>query len=314
MPIHAGHLALIRFARERCERLVVLVCTQKWETIAGSLRYDWARATLENLSDVEVAHCTEEIPYSDQGSLEISTHWGAFLKSRFPEVDVIFTSEAYGDEVASVMGIDHCQFDPGRKVVPVTATQIRANPFAHWDHIPPAVRPHFVRRICVFGPEAVGKSTLTQELAIHFKTTFVPEVARSLIPDSNTCTFADMKRVASAHAGEIIRCLPTANKLLFCDTDLMTTKIYSKFLFGDVPDFEPWIEEANQFDLYLLLESDAPYIQDGTRLGRWAQAPLRSAFHHALVTSGQQFEMISGDYQQRTRHAIDAVHTHFPDV
>ena len=37
-------------------------------------------------------------------------------------------------------------------------------------------------------------------------------------------------------------------------------------MFGEVPEFDPWVEKANQMDLYLYLDAKAPYIDDGTRL------------------------------------------------
>ena len=76
----------------------------------------------------------------------------------------------------------------------------------------------------------------------------------------------DIRLVGLKHAEAILRNTRLANKVLFVDTDLNITKSYSKYLFGEVPEFAPWIEKANEMDLYLYLQPDAPFVQDGTRL------------------------------------------------
>ena len=37
------------------------------------------------------------------------------------------------------------------------------------------MRPFFVKRVVIMGPESVGKSTLTKNLAKHYNTNFVEE-------------------------------------------------------------------------------------------------------------------------------------------
>lgn len=307
MPLHKGHLALIRFARARCRRLVVFVCTQTWEPIPGALRCGWVVNAVEDHAGIEVRHCQEELPYAGRPSREISAIWGRYFAQVAPEVDAVFTSEEYGDELAELMKIRHIAFDRARSAVPVSASQIRERPLAHWDYLPPNVRPHFTKKICLYGPESVGKSTLAARLADHFQTVFVPEMARDIIADSRVCAYDDLLSVARAQATELARLLPRANRLLFCDTDLLTTMVYSRFLFGRELDIDDWIRDANRFDLHLLLESDVPYVQDGSRLGVEHQAALRAAFRTGLATNNTPHEVVTGDYEERFRQAVEIV-------
>ena len=56
-----------------------------------------------------------------------------------------------------------------------------------------------------------------------------------------------------------------ANRLLVCDTDLLTTVVWSEFLFGSCP---PWIREQagrTHYDLTLLLDVDVPWVDDSQR-------------------------------------------------
>ena len=64
-------------------------------------------------------------------------------------------------------------------------------------------------------------------MAEIYHTEFVPEVAREMI-SSNEFTVEDIIHIGQAQTQRIKDKLKTANKILFCDTDLITTQIYSK--------------------------------------------------------------------------------------
>ena len=253
----------------------------------------------------------EEMPQSATASRLVSRAWADYLAGRFPELSILFTFEAYGAYVAEYMGIVHLDFDPPRQQVPISATLIRNNPLAYWGFIPPAVRPYFVKKICLYGPDSTGKSMLSEQLAAHFDTAFVPEMARFVITTSLECSFDGLTAIAEAQARAVQEKLATANKLLFCDSDLFTTQVYADHLFGCRPDFAPWVEAANRYDLHLFLEADVPYMQDGTRLGAATRPALRDAFLAALQASGFPYAVISGSWQQRFRAAVALVEQTF---
>jgi len=180
------------------------------------------------------------------------------------------------------MGITHLSFDSPRLAVPVSARLIREQPFRYWDYIPLRVCPYYVKKICLYGAESTDKSTLTERLAQHYQTNFVPEAARTLLTTSLECTYEDMLHIAETQAQWVEQGLNGANQLLFCDTDLLTTKVYAQHLFGQVLAFASWIEAVNQYDLHLFLDTDVPYKQDGTRLGSHTRPTLRNLFLAAL--------------------------------
>ena len=90
-----------------------------------------------------------------------------------------------------------------------------------------------------------------------------------------------------------------ANKLLFIDTDLNITKSYSNYLFSHQLKVEDWIEKANQSDLYLFLENDACYIQDGTRLSKKQPDILNSVHKKILKENGINYILINGNWNER---------------
>ncbi len=154
-PPHRGHAYLIDFARRRVDHLVVVVMSRADETIPGPLRAEWLR---ELHPDVEVVHVVAEFREPmNQEDTEAWDFWTDITRQSCPsKPDVLFTSEDYGDELARRLGVQHALVDRARQQVPISGTQVRANPFAHWDFIAPCVRAYFVATFLE------GESTLTK--------------------------------------------------------------------------------------------------------------------------------------------------------
>jgi len=165
--------------------------------------------------------------------------------------------------------------------------------------MPSIVRSFFTRKVCIVGTESTGKSTLTKRLAEHYKTNYVPEMAREIIEETENCNYDDLLKIAELHAKTIFESILVANKLLIVDTDLNITKSYSQFLFNKELNVDPWIEEVNQFDLYLFLEPDCDYVQDGTRLAIVERNKLSDQHKRFFQTQNISFTSISGDWETR---------------
>jgi HTH-type transcriptional regulator, transcriptional repressor of NAD biosynthesis genes len=312
MPLHTWHQALISFASEFCDILTVAVCSLPEEPIPGDIRYQRTKDAFANTPKIVVEHITEELPGSSESSREISKIRSEYLKKRYPWVDLIVTSEPYGDYVAEYMSIDHKLFDMGRTHQHISATDIRRNPFAYWQFIPDHVKWYFVKKVCIVGSESTGKSVLTRLLAEHFDTMYVEEMARYLVSKTQEVVFEDLEKIAVLHAKTILERTRIANKLLFVDTDVHITKSYSSYLFNKELPVADWIEKANTFDLYLFLESDCLYVQDGTRLDQEERTTLSYYHKHQLRQAWIQFEVIQGKtWDERYQQAEQKIKNHF---
>jgi HTH-type transcriptional repressor of NAD biosynthesis genes len=154
--------------------------------------------------------------------------------------------------------------------------------------------------ICFYGPESTGKSTMAKHFAQLYNTEFVPEVARELIT-SNDFTVDDIIRIAHAQTERVKMKLKTANKFLFCDTDLITTQIYSKKYLGMVPEALYQLESEIQYDKYFLFDIDVPWIADGLRdLSNQREAMLK-IFEDELTKRQIQFVRVKGDWKEREK-------------
>lgn len=166
MPPHNGHLYLIDFARHMVDRLYILVCTLSHEPIPGDLRYRWVR---ELAPTCETIHITEEIPEARRGASGATAIWARTVRDAVPaEISHVFASEDYGWDLAAELDARFVPVDPSRSNIPVSATQIRRDPYANWRFIPSVVRPYFVRHVAV-----VGDSKTTQRLADELDTVVV---------------------------------------------------------------------------------------------------------------------------------------------
>jgi NadR type nicotinamide-nucleotide adenylyltransferase len=319
MPLHEGHILLLNFAKKSCHRLTILVCTLPGEPIPGEIRYLWVK---ELFPDCNVVHHYAEIPQEPSEHPDFWNIWKESIARYCPgeEFEALFGSEDYGWKMAKTMGIQYIPVNRERDLVPVSGTDIRNDPMKYWKFLPKVIRPYYAKRVCVIGPESTGKSHIVEKLAQHYDTVWVPEYARGLLREyernrqygNGEVRYEDIETIAR---GQIVtedsqaqRC----NRILFCDTDLATTVYWSYFYFGKCPD---WIEEEaekRKYDLYLLVDVDVPWVDDGMR--PMADYAKRQAFFECLKkeldTKKMPYAVINGDWESRfakARNAVDAL-------
>jgi HTH-type transcriptional repressor of NAD biosynthesis genes len=307
MPLHNGHLALFDFAARQCDRLFILLCHTGTEPIAGSIREEWLKDEATKIPGaviISYGYDENELPNTSVSSREISLQWSRVIKNILPGIDIIFSSEIYGDYLAEFMDIRHISFDIKRKTVPISASAILANPLLHWDLIAAAARPYFLKKVVLLGTESTGKSTLAKKFAAYFNTGYVPEMAREILEKTLDCKPEHLIQIAELHAKEILKKTKNTNRLLFIDTDIHITRSYSKYLFNEILDVPGWIEQASKADLYLFLEPDCEFVQDGTRLPGEERNKL-SLFHkEQLKESGIAYFSIQGNWDERFEKGI----------
>jgi HTH-type transcriptional repressor of NAD biosynthesis genes len=266
-PFHKGHEALIDYAKSKCDSLIIFVADPPDWIIPYKYRLNWVSSQYLHDPQIEVYGDVVKEPLF-LSSDEKSRWWGEFINRKFGKIDRVFSSEKYGKTFSESLGAENWVFNESRSIIPVSATLIRNKPLTHWNYINNFAKDYFVKKICIVGTESTGKTTLSQQLAGYYKTSWVHEVGRDIFPDTASGSIEDIKLIGLKHAESIIRNTRISNKLLFIDTDLSITKSYSQYLFGEIPDFPKWVEKANEMDLYIYLMPDTPYIQDGTRLDK----------------------------------------------
>jgi HTH-type transcriptional regulator, transcriptional repressor of NAD biosynthesis genes len=308
MPFHKGHEAMIRFALSNCDELSVLICCSNRESLPAPVRQVWLEHAFceEPRVKVLVYQYDERIlPNRSETSALVSELWAAQFKILFPDHTLVVTSEPYGELVADFMGITHIPFDMQKLRYPVSATKIRANLPETWRYLPDAVKSSLVTKVALLGTESTGKTTLTGRLASHFSCSAVMEAGRDIIADSNDFDVDDLYDIADEHAARINKAAVGDSPLVIIDTNIHITLSYGEFAFNTALSVDRDVFESNRADLYLYLNTDVPYLQDGTRLGEEERNLLDSSHRRVLDKYGITCEEISGtDWEERFEQAV----------
>ncbi len=307
MPFHKGHEAMIRFALSDCDTLSVLICCSDKETLPAAVRQSWVADTFRDEPRVQVLvyqYDERSLPNTSETSASVSAIWAEQFKVLFPDHTILVTSEPYGALVADHMGITHIPFDMQKGQYPVSATKIRANLPDTWKYLPDSVKTSLVTKVVVLGTESTGKTTLTGKLADHFNCNAVMEAGRDIIADSNDFGIKDLYLIATEHASRIDKMSVGESPLMIIDTDIHITLSYGEYAFGTVLDIAPAIYDSNKADLYLYLNNDAPYVQDGTRLGEEERNQLDLSHRRILEKYGITHEEIRGNWEERFEQAV----------
>jgi HTH-type transcriptional regulator, transcriptional repressor of NAD biosynthesis genes len=299
LPLHEGHIALIRNAAAQCDELIVSMSYTPSDPIDPARRFSWITETFKDQPAIHPFMIPDDFDNESLPLPERTKIWSDAMRKFYPPIDIVFSSEEYGAPFAKNLGAEHRSFDPERKQYPVSGTRIRQDPFRYWEFIPAIVRPYFVKKICLYGPESTGKSTLSKVLAKKYHTEYVPEVARELITSNTSLTVEDFIRIGYAQIERINEKVKHANKVLFCDTDAITTQIYSRHYLGVIPDILYTLEKQIPYDHYFLLDIDVPWIPDGLRDLGDRREEMFTTFKEALETRGISYTLIRGTPESR---------------
>jgi HTH-type transcriptional regulator, transcriptional repressor of NAD biosynthesis genes len=298
MPIHNGHLALIAFAASKAEEVIVSMSYTETDTINPTLRLNWIKEIFKDKPNIIPAVIEDDFGDETLALPERTKIWAAAMLKAYPKIDVVVSSEPYGEPFALNLNAQHILFDAHRREIPVSASLIRTKPFLYWKFIPEVVRPYFVKKICFYGSESTGKSYMAQKMAQVYNTEFVPEVARELIT-TNEFTEGDIIKIGYAQIERINEKLKTANRILICDTDTITTQIYSQHYLKTIPPILFDLEKQVQYDYYFLFDIDVPWVADHLRdLGSEREVMFKK-FREALDKRGIVYKLVSGNYQER---------------
>jgi len=179
-----------------------------------------------------------------------------------------------------------------------------------------------LKKIVVIGPESTGKSTLCEQLALHYKTQWCPEYAREYLSKHGMdYNFDDLLTIAKGqveleekHIMSMVNGpLPMGHisppPLLFIDTDMYVMKVWCEFVFGKC---HQWILDQialRKYDLYLLCNIDLPWIADKLREypDIESREKLFRIYKDIMINQNTDWIEISGDYEKRLAVAIEKI-------
>jgi nicotinamide riboside kinase len=167
-------------------------------------------------------------------------------------------------------------------------------------------------KIAMFGPESTGKTTLAIQLADHYKTAWVPEFARDYLQEKwdkkqLICDVNDMLPIAYGQTKFENHSLSIANKYLFCDTNLLVTKVFSEVYYDYCDPLLDKAAQEHEYDLFFLTDIDVPWEKDDLRDKAEGRDAVFAVFKKSLVENHKPFITLSGDKNLRLEKAIAIV-------
>ncbi|MCW3088412.1 MAG: ATPase [Sediminibacterium sp.] len=190
-----------------------------------------------------------------------------------------------------------------------------------------------IKKIVIIGPESTGKSTLCEQLAQHYRMQWCPEFAREyLVTNGTVYDFDDLLTIARGQLAmedeyaALVKSqwsmvsdktwvnphsLHTTHHwpFLFIDTDMYVMKVWCEYVFGKCHQFILDQIVARPYDLYLLCNTDLPWVKDDLREypDEGTRKELYQLYKDLLINQQVPWVEISGSYDDRLLTAIDAV-------
>ena len=150
-------------------------------------------------------------------------------------------------------------------------------------------------KVIISGPESSGKTTLCNQLSVHFKKPFIKEFSREYINEINRkYTQEDLLEIAK---NQYKLEYQINENLIFIDTDLITIKIWSQYKYGGC---HKWIlskikEQREENRFYILCFPDIAWEFDIQRENKENRHELFNIYKKELEKQEHNYMIIKGD-------------------
>lgn len=168
-------------------------------------------------------------------------------------------------------------------------------------------------KVVLFGPESTGKTTLAEQLANHYQTEWVPEFMRRYLEKKweekkEIIVREDLIPIAKGQLEFENEQAKKANKILFCDTNLLELKVYSEYYYdGYCPEFIRNEATKNKYHIYLLTYIDIPWTSDFLRDRPNNREEMFQLFENELKIQKFPYVIIKGSGEERFNRAKNAI-------
>jgi HTH-type transcriptional regulator, transcriptional repressor of NAD biosynthesis genes len=167
-----------------------------------------------------------------------------------------------------------------------------------------------VKRICLLGAESTGKTTLARALARAYADAWNPEYGRPYTeigrdPDA-PWTSEEFTYIARIQCWYEDCLAATARRLLFCDTDAFTTKLFHEVYLG-TPTSAFDDLATRPYDLFVVCGLEVPWRHDGIREFEEQRHWMHERYVERARASGAPWLVVEGPHEQRLRVASEAV-------
>lgn len=327
LPFHKGHLHCILEASSFVEELHVILFHSDQEELAllqQNLKFEHKMLEpriREMVIRREVNQFPNIIVHSvDCSSLNYSagkTTWeteAEVVKQLIGEFEVVFSSERSYTTIFNKLypTAKHIIVDADRIAFPISGTMVRnMTAMEAYQHLPRTYQEFLNKKVLIVGTESCGKSTLTKKLAKYFNTSYTEEYARDICleygignPDISMYPLFIYGQQMAEHEAKM-----SANKVVFCDSDALTTQYYAILYENTFLDIANAVINNEHYDLILYLEPVNRWVDDGLRMH--GEDDVRQAnnrlFKELLNSYHLEYVILGGTYEENYINAIQLV-------
>jgi len=312
-PFHKGHQLMVETALREVDELIVVIYETEVTPVPLHIRAGWIRSLYPKVRVIEAWDGPDG--YSNDREHEIREEQYILGLLAGEQVTHFYSSEFYGEHMSIALGAVDRRVDNDRRIVPISATLIRSNPYQYRSFLSDIVYRDLITKVVFVGAMSTGKSTITEALAEHYQTTYASEYGRDYWTEHQVDRRIGLEafdEIAIGHIEREEKALLAANKYLFVDTNAITTYMFAQDYHGRAPELLTRLamENSQRYDLFFLCEDDIPYDDTWDRSGE----QKRQVFHKQIIADLKErripYITLRGSLEQRMRK-VEEVLTNF---
>jgi NadR type nicotinamide-nucleotide adenylyltransferase len=170
----------------------------------------------------------------------------------------------------------------------------------------PRVYRDLIIRVVLVGAMSTGKSTLAENLAKEFKTSYMPEYGREYWEKRQVkrrLTLEDLENIVRIHQKREDEACLSADRFLFVDTCALSTFLFSHDYHGKATDYvtQKANEDYKRYDLFFLCGTDIPYEDTWDRSGPQKREDFQKLYQASLLERKIPFIPLFGSLEMRTK-------------
>lgn len=304
-PLHLGHEWLIQTCVAEMDHTIVLVYDMpELDVPPLPIRVQWIK---HRFPTVEVLEAWDG-PTQTGLTPDITALHDAYLQKKLAgrKITHFYSSEPYGEHVSRALGAIDRRVDQARARVPISATELRQDLYRYRSYVNHQVYRDLIIKVVFLGAPSTGKTTLAEELARRFQTSWMPEYGREYWERNQVnrrLSPEQMIEIAHGHREREDALVLDANKYLFVDTDATTTLQFAKYYHETaLPELERLADECrDRYDVVFLCGDEIPYDDTWDRSGDASRLEMQRRIVSDLRSRRRPFHLLSGSLEERCR-------------
>jgi len=306
-PLHKGHQYVIETALAEMDHVIVLIynCPELTSCPSLDIRAKWIRELYPKAEVIEAWDGPTEIGDAPEIKKRHEEYILRILSGR--NITHFYSSEFYGDHVSKALGAIDRHVDDKRSKYPISASQVRQDPFASREYIHPRVYRDLITNVVFLGAPSTGKSTIAERMAKEYSTVWMPEYGREYWEENQIDRRLSLEQLVEIAEGHLLReeeLLYEANRYLFTDTNAITTYMFSLYYHGTAHEKLQALAKSveSRYGLVFVCDVDIPYDDTWDRSGETNRKVFQKQIIEDLIEREIPHFLLKGSVEERVKY------------